>query len=343
MHLTTLGCGCAAGLRLPPYILYKGKNLYTAWTDNGPAGALYGVSESGWMEKSNFLEWFKKMFIPAIQHLSTEPGVALFVDGHHSHLSLELIELAREKNVHLICFPPHMTHILQPLDVSVYHPLKQSWATVLKRYKLESMAENVGKPVFPLLMSRLWECSFKQSHIISGFRACGLYPLDKTAVHGKLSTSIPFCLPTTSDASLSVPSSASSDTLSVCSSSASVSSAPSSSTGTLAVQATGTLLIKGMCTNCGAPLTPVRPHLTLHFQNLLQQKNAAKGANTRKRIKPQYYGEALTTDAVYERLQVEQRSKRPSRKRQMQTPPPEEEPMAADDDESGMESHDEGE
>ena len=89
--------------------------------------------------KGELLDWFKKMFLPAVQHLSPQPRVILFVYGHHSHMSLELIELAREKGVHLICFPPHMTHILQPLDVSVYHPLKQSWAAVLKRYKLESI------------------------------------------------------------------------------------------------------------------------------------------------------------------------------------------------------------
>ena len=27
----------------------------------GPAGSMYSVSDSGWMEGSNFLEWFKKM------------------------------------------------------------------------------------------------------------------------------------------------------------------------------------------------------------------------------------------------------------------------------------------
>ena len=30
-------CGNAAGLRLPPFILYKGKHLYSTWTEGGPA------------------------------------------------------------------------------------------------------------------------------------------------------------------------------------------------------------------------------------------------------------------------------------------------------------------
>ena len=81
------------------------------------------------------------MYVPAIQHHSTQPGVVLFVDGHHSHMSLELIEFAREKGVHQVFSPSHDTPF-QLLGISVY---LQSWAAVLKQHKLESIAENVGK------------------------------------------------------------------------------------------------------------------------------------------------------------------------------------------------------
>ena len=293
---------------MSPYILFKGN---TSWTEGG---ALFG--QVGW---KRLIFWIR---LTAIQHLSPDPGVVLFVDGHHSH------ELAREKGVHLVCFPPH---ILQQLDASVYHPLKQSWATVLKQYKLESMAENVAKSVFPSLISKLWEHSFRPSHVTAGFRAAGLYPL---AAQGKLATSIPFRAPT-SDASSTIPSSACSTTSSTTSSSSATASSLSSGSDTLALQATGTLLIQGECTNCGAALTPMRPHLTLHFEKLLQKKNAAKGTNSRKRVKPKYYGESLTSNEVFERLQADKEShKRPSKKRR-QSPPP-----AAN--KSEVESHDEG-
>jgi hypothetical protein len=74
------------------------------------------------MEKANFLEWYKKLFLSAIQHLSPEPGVVLFVDGHHSHMSLELLEVAREKGFYLPSTPPsgensiiHKRHTSLPL------------------------------------------------------------------------------------------------------------------------------------------------------------------------------------------------------------------------------------
>lgn len=49
-YITVHCAGCAHGERLPPFILYKGKNMYQRWMQGGPAAAVYGVSESGWME-----------------------------------------------------------------------------------------------------------------------------------------------------------------------------------------------------------------------------------------------------------------------------------------------------
>lgn len=69
-YITLLGAACADGTRLPPYILYKAKHLWSRWMQGGPAGAMYLVSESGWMEGANFLQWFTKMFIPAASHMA---------------------------------------------------------------------------------------------------------------------------------------------------------------------------------------------------------------------------------------------------------------------------------
>ena len=63
-----------------------------------------------------YLQWFD-FFLHSIP--PTRP-VLLIQDGHVSHMSVELIELARANNIHLSCLPSHTTHILQPLDVGVF-------------------------------------------------------------------------------------------------------------------------------------------------------------------------------------------------------------------------------
>ncbi len=79
---TVLGCGSASGVRLPPFILYKGKNIYQRWTEGGgAAGTVYGVSDSGWMEGPNFLSWFEKLFLPSVTFLLASGPVIMFVDG----------------------------------------------------------------------------------------------------------------------------------------------------------------------------------------------------------------------------------------------------------------------
>ena len=148
-YYTVLAAGAADGTRLPPFVLYKGVHLYARWTVGGPAGAVYGVSSSGWMDWNNFLEWFKKLFLPAVASLTRTGPVVLYVDGHHSHLTLEIIQYAKSEGVHLICFPPHLTHILQPLDVAVYGPAKTTWKKVLKDHKLSTLSQNVIKEDFP--------------------------------------------------------------------------------------------------------------------------------------------------------------------------------------------------
>ena len=136
-HSTVHCAASASGKRLPPFILYKGKNLYKKWTEGGPAGALYGTNESGWMDASVFLSWFNKLFVLAVSYLSRSGPVVLFMDGHHSHISLELIKTAKANNITLQCLPPNTMHITQPLDVGVFAPLKKAWKAVLKQYKLD--------------------------------------------------------------------------------------------------------------------------------------------------------------------------------------------------------------
>ena len=243
-YITILGAGCADGTRLPPFVVYKGKNLWSRWMKGGSAGCMYSVSDSGWMEAANFIQWFEKLFLPAVEHMAKKLPVVLFFDGHHSHLSLKLIELARTHNVHLFCFPPHCTHVLQPLDVAVFGPVKAAWWKVLKQHQMETCAASIIKEDFPLLLSKLWDSSFKPWHLVSGFYRCGLCPVSREAIPThKLSTALPHTKP------------------------------PVEPPPTITVE------ITGKCT-IGDSVTPIRLHLRGYFSSLLQKKQATKSPSS---------------------------------------------------------------
>ncbi len=120
-HITMLCAGSASGSALPPMIIYPKSFPGGQYKFGGPDDALYGKSESGWVDSKLFLEWMKRIFLCyAVQ----ERPVLLIIDGHKSHLTLDCIDLACENQVILLCLPPHTTHHLQPLDVAVFKALK---------------------------------------------------------------------------------------------------------------------------------------------------------------------------------------------------------------------------
>lgn len=48
------------------------------------------------------------------------------MDGHSSHVTANVITYYLDKAIDLLILPPHASHILQPLDVSVFSPLKRA-------------------------------------------------------------------------------------------------------------------------------------------------------------------------------------------------------------------------
>jgi len=81
---------------------------------------LFRSSESGWINGELYIDWFKFF----LQQIPAHRPVLLTQDGHASHISIELKELAKANDVHLLCLPSHTTHILQPLDVGVFKSFK---------------------------------------------------------------------------------------------------------------------------------------------------------------------------------------------------------------------------
>ena len=85
---------------------------------------------------------------------------------------------------------------MQPLDVAVYGPMKRAWREVLFKRKSESkILGPFPKEHFPFLLKRLYIAVKPNlpSNLISGFRTCGLYPLDRNQVLKKLPDSERTC------------------------------------------------------------------------------------------------------------------------------------------------------
>lgn len=185
---TVLVCCNAIGDYLPLYVNYKGLHLYSTWCQNGPKDSVYNCSPSGWMESLQFANWFENVFI---KHTAKLEGPKLLIfDGHNSHLTTALIEMACVNNIELLCLPAHTSHALQPLDVGVFKAVKNSWRNVLKDYYRDTGCKNVDKVAFPSLLNKLVETGcFSRANAIGGFEGSGIYPLNEKKILEKCETS----------------------------------------------------------------------------------------------------------------------------------------------------------
>ena len=81
--------------------------------------------------------------------------------------------------------PANATNWIQVLNMSVFGPMKRSWCKILKKWRQETRRTgDVPKEIFPSLLRKL-EIDVNQT-VSSGFRCCGLYPLNRNEVLKRL-------------------------------------------------------------------------------------------------------------------------------------------------------------
>ena len=131
-------------------------------------------SDTGWINADLFLEWFKFF----IKKIPTTRPVLLIQDGHSSHVSIELVELACENNIYLLCLLSHTSHILQPLDIGCFKSFKANFSKACHTYLLERPGQVITTNAIASLVHQAWHSSFTAVNILSEFRKCGIHPLN---------------------------------------------------------------------------------------------------------------------------------------------------------------------
>jgi hypothetical protein len=156
-NISIMFSGTASGHVFPCYVVYKATEMWSSWTSGGPPGTLYNRSKSGWFDNTCFTDWFKKVVIPYCRR--QEGKKVIIGDNLSSHFSPEVLQLCRKYDIAFKCLPTNTTHIMQPLDVSYFAPLKKSWRTILLDWKRTEgrYIPALKKECFPRLLLRLME------------------------------------------------------------------------------------------------------------------------------------------------------------------------------------------
>ena len=183
---TAICCVSAAGEAVPPMLIFGGrKRLKPELLDGCPTGTVGGVSDNGWVSAELFLRWFEHF----VSHVGPSPQrrFLLLMDNHSSHVSMELVCEARKHGVEIVTLPPHTSHILQPLDVAVYGPLKKAWHRQVQYHHDTHPGERICDGDVGKLFGRAYDIAVKTNYhsIISGFRSTGICPYNPDKVLSK--------------------------------------------------------------------------------------------------------------------------------------------------------------
>lgn len=108
-----------------------------------------------------------------------------------AHISLKAIEVCETHIIHFIFLPSNPTHLLQPLDVAVFASFKSNWRDILLEWK-RGPGQNeatLPKDFFPSLLKKMLEkigLERINQNVRSGFRKCGILPLNPNEVYARL-------------------------------------------------------------------------------------------------------------------------------------------------------------
>ena len=92
------------------------------------------------------------------------------LNGHNSHLNIRFLDWCTKHRILVCAYPSHLTHRLQPLDVSLFGPLTQYYLLELDDYIHKSFRRRgMSKKEFFGLFWLAFERAFTEKNIKSGW------------------------------------------------------------------------------------------------------------------------------------------------------------------------------
>lgn len=173
--LTAVECISADGFVLKPLLILPGVQHMEDWyTQDLPPDYLIATSPTGYTSDEIALEWIKH-FDRQTKKRRTGPYRVLLMDNHGSHLTYEFLSYCDKNKIIVYCFPPHTTHMLQPLDGLPFRQPKHFHGK-----KVNTLARlgcrDFDTRGFLAEIDEIRRDAFKPSTILSAFQKVGLFP-----------------------------------------------------------------------------------------------------------------------------------------------------------------------
>jgi hypothetical protein len=190
--ITAIECIGALAVALPLLLIFKTKYMNTAWIPaSTPEKWKFSTSNSRWTSDNHAYEWLTTLFEPETRRNDGKRRL-LLLDGYGSHLTARFIAFCLDKNIDLVCLLLHTSHLLQPLDVGVFSPLKWALSAEIKKlFRLDT--SRIPQIEWTEAYITAWAKAFTSRNIESSFQMSSVYLLSPITILStlRMPTSIP--------------------------------------------------------------------------------------------------------------------------------------------------------
>ena len=186
---STLLCFVSAGgLATPPLLIMKGTKVMPEWREATPTGYMVRTSSSGYINQDLFTQYGTR-FVQYLRdnHLlfsdASNKKNLLLLDMHKSHLfNIKFMRMMKANNIEVGSFPPHCTHLIQPLDDVPFAALKNMYNDALLQLNFRLAGKKMTKPQFFRLLVPAFTAAMSPEAIRKGFSNTGIFPFNPNAL-----------------------------------------------------------------------------------------------------------------------------------------------------------------
>jgi DDE superfamily endonuclease/Tc5 transposase-like DNA-binding protein len=174
-----------SGRILPSFLIFKGKLRQHSWYTDIPKEWTIEVSDKGWTNDELGYIWLTTVFDRYTKSCKVGSYRLLILDGHGSHVTLQFDQYCKDNLIIVLCMPPHSSHLLQPLDVGCFAPLKKYYGQGVLNI-IRTGINHIDKDDFLSIYQVARAQTFTVKNIKSAFTAAGIFPFDPQRVLDQL-------------------------------------------------------------------------------------------------------------------------------------------------------------
>jgi hypothetical protein len=175
-------CASATGQSIRPVVIFKGSTPQTTWFNpqNVPDWK-YTASEKAWINTEIALAWLTEVFIPETKPEGNDWRM-LILDNHKCHTNPEFIQKCSDNRIRVFYLPTHSSHVLQPLDLCFFGPLKAHYHAAIAKVAVLDDSAPVRKTRFVNEYEKARNNILDRRIVLGGWKSSGLYPWNPESV-----------------------------------------------------------------------------------------------------------------------------------------------------------------